>query len=85
MYENSGYENESQEPFQGRYYWVISAGDPYTLVPDLFHISKALERPGPRFIPRHVWAAMLFRQQIKMKLQLFFYFTLSPPAVQAPK
>lgn len=64
---------------------MISAGDPYTFVSDLFQITEAFERRGLRFIPRHVLPAMLFRQQIKMKLQFFFYFTVSPPAVQTSK
>jgi len=60
---------------------MISAGDPDTFISDLFQIAEAFARRGLRFVPRHVLPAMLFGQEIKMKLQLFFYFTVSLPAV----
>jgi hypothetical protein len=64
---------------------MISVGNPDAFVSDLFDVPEALKRRGPRFVPAHVWPAMLFGQQIKMKLQLFIYFTLSSPAVQISK
>jgi len=64
---------------------MISARDPHTFVSDLLQVTEAFQRRGLRFIPRLVLPAKLLRQQIKMKLQLFINFTVSPPAVQASK
>ena len=80
-HQNAEKENAGKEPFQRQYRGLISTGDPYAFVPDLFDVAKALYRFGMRLLPRNVLPAMLFRQQIKMKLQLFLYFTMSPPAV----
>src|SRR6185437_11374818 len=73
-HQDSAYENESKEPFQGHYGRLISTSDACAFVSDLFDVAEALERRGLRLLPRNVLPAMFFRQQIKMKLQLFFYF-----------
>jgi hypothetical protein len=84
-HQNSSYKKESKEPFQGQYKRMISTGDPYAFISDLFDVAEAFNRSGLRFIPGHILPAMLLGQQIKMKLQLFFDFTVNLPAVPAAK
>ena len=84
-HEHAGYKNESKEPFQCQYERVISARDSHAFISDLFDVTEAVKRGGLGLFPRQVFPAMLFRQQIKMKLQLLVYFELSLPPVQTSK
>ena len=80
-HQDAGYEDESEEPFQCCYPRLISTGNPHAFISDLFDVAETLQRRGLRLFPRNVLPAMLFGQQVKMKLQLLFYFKLDPPAV----
>src|SRR5690349_3647400 len=84
-YENSEKENTRKEPLQSQHYGLISTRNFHAFVSDLFDVAKALHRLSLRLLPRNILAAVFFRQQIKMKLQLFFHFTRNTLAVQTSK
>src|SRR5580765_1237656 len=83
--QNSGYENKSEEPFQSQYDGVIPTRDAYAFIYDLFDVPESRPRGGLRLLPRNIWPAMFFGQQVKMELQFFFYCTVDLPAVQTSK
>jgi len=84
-HQHPAYKNECQEPLQSPDGRVIAIGDPYTFISDLGHVAELLPGRGLRFVPGKVLAAIFFRQQVKMKLQLFVYFAVNAPAVETSK
>src|SRR6476620_4201374 len=84
-HQDSRYENKSEEPFQSQYDRVIPTRDAHAFISDLFDVTELRPRGGLRLLPRNVWPAMFFGQQVKMELQFFFYFTIDLPAVQTSK